>query len=162
MDGCIANFEGYVKQKFGIEYGNFNFEEKVNFWNSFSADDFKNLAPSEHIEYLIDIAKSKFDKIYILTALPSMRKEIAIECMVAKRDWAGIYIPGIQVLFGPLAKDKKYFCKGPNHTLIDDNLQNIEDWTKAGGIAIRNKNTHELIHSADKIKDLIFTSPIEY
>lgn len=51
-----------------------------------------------------------------------------------KVQWTLERFPTIPVFFGPYSTDKWKHCK-PTDILIDDRLENCNDWKKAGGIA---------------------------
>ena len=71
------------------------------------------------------------------------------ESRVAKHDWVNKELPGTQLLLRN-AKHKKDFAS-PTSILIDDRIDNINDWRAAGGIAIHHLNTK---HTIDQLKSL--------
>jgi len=50
--------------------------------------------------------------------------------------WALDYFPDIPVMFGPHSQDKHRHCQ-QGDILVDDRRSNCEEWTRAGGWAIR-------------------------
>lgn len=54
-----------------------------------------------------------------------------------------------------LNSSKYGFCRHSNSILIDDTLKHIEEWRKAGGIAIHHINTQQTISELEKILKLV-------
>jgi len=63
-----------------------------------------------------------------------------------KRIWCKRELGNVKV---NLSRNKKTYAK-PNHILIDDLEENIDPWTKAGGIGILHKNTDDTIKKLKK------------
>lgn len=69
-----------------------------------------------------------------LTAIP--RKGNIPTAEQDKRNWVARYIGNhVEVRIGPYAHDKKNHCT-PGDVLIDDRIENINDWNSVGGIGI--------------------------
>jgi hypothetical protein len=62
---------------------------------------------------------------------------------LGKRLWVKNNIPGTPLVLA--AADKKQNYSGRNKILIDDRLDNIEQWVSQGGIGILHKNTQDTI-----------------
>ena len=71
------------------------------------------------------------------------------ESRVAKHDWVNKELPNTQLILRS-AKHKKDFA-AKNHILIDDRIDNIQDWRDAGGIGIHHVRTK---HTIDQLKVL--------
>ena len=92
----------------------------------------------------------------MLTAIP--RGNDVYEAFHDKIRWMDKYYPGVEVHFGPYSQDKQDHCKTANDILVDDRLDNCEQWRSKGGIAVRVTKDNqsaltELQSVFDKIKD---------
>lgn len=77
----------------------------------------------------------------ILTAVPATGKKPA---KVGKEQWVKRELGSFVNCIITEAKLKQQYA-GPNCILIDDMVKNCDQWTKAGGIAIRHINTKDTI-----------------
>lgn len=100
---------------------------------------FKDLEPMPDAQELLGFVRSMCCELIVLTALPiHVEMEYAIE---DKKAWAAKHLgPDIEFRVGPHAVDKQYHCENTDDILIDDNLKNIGQWQKAGGVGIYHVN----------------------
>lgn len=77
----------------------------------------------------------------MLTAIP--HKNDMPDVFQDKFDWMHEYYPGVRVNFGPYSADKWQQCH-PADILVDDRMENCEQWRSAGGIAVRVTSDYDL------------------
>ena len=94
------------------------------------------------VESAVVLSQKKNYELRFLTAVP--RDNDFPWAFNDKIDWIRRYYPNISVWFGPYSKDKPKWCTD-NSVLIDDKLQNIMGWDRAGGIGILHRNTEQTL-----------------
>jgi 5'-nucleotidase len=142
MDGVVADFDGYVKSTFGFENKpNVRFTQDE--WEQIIAHNpriYRTLSVLDNAEQIIQAVKdlaSKHDyDIRFLTAVP--KNNDLGWAFWDKIEWIQEHFPGIPVWFGPHSTDKQHHHQSGD-ILIDDRLQNIEEWRGVGGQAILHK-----------------------
>lgn len=92
----------------------------------------------ELVKYCQQICDINDGTLQFLTALP--RKNDIPYAIYDKVQWADRFFPGIPVFFGLFSPDKQNYCKGDNYILIDDRLDNCQQWINQGGLAHQYKN----------------------
>jgi hypothetical protein len=143
MDGVIADFE----KRYDSLYGNLSQEDRrskfrSNFVHFIQTEQFASLElmpdGRELITALenIDIPK----EILSSTAYQEVYETISMQ----KARWLATHNVSWKQNFVP-GKAHKYKWATPNSIIIDDTLSVIEDWEKAGGIAIHHKNTEQTL-----------------
>lgn len=144
MDGVLVDFDkGYFEltgHKLDGEHRN-----DEHFWdpiNEAGYDFWINLGWTDDGKRLWNYIKKYNPE---LLSAPSRQQD----SRVAKHDWVKRELPGVQLILRS-AKHKKDFA-GPNCILIDDRVDNVNDWRKAGGIGIRHVSTK---HTIDQLKVL--------
>ena len=142
MDGVIVDFnKGYHQltgQKLDGEHRNDTY-----FWDPINAagyDFWYNLEWMADGKQLWDYIKDYDPK---LLSAPSNRPD----SRVAKHDWVNKHLPDVKLILRN-AKHKKDFAAS-DAILIDDRIDNVEDWIRSGGIGILHTSTKQTI------KDLI-------
>lgn len=109
---------------------------------------------------LVDLARKFRDNynwnLKILTAIP--KDNDMPWAFYDKILWQQEHYSDIPVMFGPYSKDKHLHCL-PNDILIDDRIDNCNDWTNAKGIALRVHNNFEEILST--LKKLLIQTQIQ-
>ena len=148
MDGVLADFDKRFKDlnpehlsaaqyqtKYGIEkFWNFIDEEnKVKFWVV--------IPWMPDGKQLWDYIK---DKQPTLLSAPSRKPASRL----GKRLWVKNNIPGTPLILA--AADKKQNYSGRNKILIDDRLDNIEQWVSQGGIGILHTSAQDTIQQLKK------------
>ena len=145
MDGVLVDFDKGYFDLTGIDVSN-KFINNKNFWdpiNKAGYDFWINLEWTKDGKELWDYIK-KYKPI-ILSA-PSKQNDSRI----GKNDWIKRELPGTHIILRS-AQHKKEFAS-PSSLLIDDRIDNIIDWEKAGGIAIHHTSTLDTIKQLKKLK----------
>jgi hypothetical protein len=144
MDGVLVDFDKGYKQLTGEDLSG-EHRNDTNFWdpiNKAGYDFWINLewmGDGKRLWKYIEKYKPK------LLSAPS-REEVS---RVAKHDWVNKELHGVHLILRS-AKHKKDFAT-PTSILIDDRLDNIQDWRDAGGIGIHHVSTK---HTIDQLKVL--------
>jgi hypothetical protein len=144
MDGVLVDFDKGYKQLTGEDLSG-EHRNDTNFWNPINKagyDFWINLewmGDGKRLWKYIEKYKPK------LLSAPS-REEVS---RVAKHDWVNKELHGVHLILRS-AKHKKDFAT-PTSILIDDRLDNIQDWRDAGGIGIHHVSTK---HTIDQLKVL--------
>lgn len=146
MDGVLADFITGIESADFLDkplvteqdYDN----NKVSFINKRL---FRNLPPMEGMLDLIDFIKQHNLPWEILSAAGlTENRNLAV---YDKTAWIREHVcPYVAVTCTANGKKKAIFAK-PNRVLIDDRLDNIEAWEKAGGIGILHKSVAETIET---------------
>jgi hypothetical protein len=131
MDGVVADFDGHAKTAGKQDgQGKPKYNELDRAW-------YASMPATEGAKDFYDAAK-KLGVVKFLTG-PIMNPD----CFSGKADWVMKFVPeaGRNIL-GDLiiahSKDKQYLAK-PRRILIDDRIQNINQWIAEGGIGIHHK-----------------------
>jgi hypothetical protein len=148
MDGVLADFDKRFKDlnpeklsaaqyqtKYGIEkfWSFIDEENKVKFW--------VGIPWIPDGKQLWDYIK---DKQPTLLSAPSRKPASRL----GKRLWVKNNIPGTPLILA--AADKKQNYSGRNKILIDDRLDNIEQWVSQGGIGILHTSAQDTIQQLKK------------
>lgn len=152
MDGVIIAFDEYISSRYGKSFRQMSKEEKTRLWlTDFKAEWFKEMGLRHDALDLVNYTRQNFVHKRILTALPNRRHDLALASMYAKiesiHETIGHDIP---VTFGPLAIDKQNHCGGKKFILVDDNEQNILQWSRKGGIAVFHTDTKSTIEKIEE------------
>ena len=148
MDGVLADFEKGVRDQIG---GVFDDDR----WPELPDDFFLNLEPMPDAKKLWSFI-GKYDP-FILTAIPrSSRGAIAKRAAKDKarfmKRWFGVSEDRI---YPVKRKNKKNFAKdgrdGRPNLLIDDHLQNCQEFKKSGGLGVHHKSSSKTISELKNI-----------
>jgi hypothetical protein len=139
MDDVTADFKSYAIRVLGepSEYTGRWSEEQ---WAKLAENErlYRDLDKTPGADLLIDFCREFSSKnswdLKFLSAVP--KGNDMHWAFYDKMLWAIVFYPDIPVMFGPFSKDKHVHCK-PGDILIDDRESNCNEWTAAGGIAIR-------------------------
>lgn len=149
MDGVIANFEKRYTERYGhISEQVRRKEFRGNFDDFIATEQFVTLELMPDARQLIttldniDIPK----EILSSTAYQEVYETISDQ----KRRWLATHNISWPQNFVP-GKAHKYKWATPTSIIIDDTLSVINDWEKAGGIAIRHKNAFDTLEDLDFI-----------
>lgn len=140
MDGVLADFDGHARTLFSKsvnpETGMWDPEE----WRKLSKvpNLYRHLPLMPQARELYNLAM-RFQnelnwRVAVLTAVP--KNNDVKDAFQDKFDWIAEHFPNTRIYFGPYSKDKQTHAK-PGDILVDDRLSNCQEWTDAGGIAIR-------------------------
>lgn len=149
MDGVIANFEKRYTERYG------HISEKVrrtvfreNFADFIATEQFVTLDLMPDARQLI----TALDKIDITKEILSSTayQEVYETISMQKARWLATHNITWKQNFVP-GKAHKYKWATPNSIIIDDTLSVINDWEKAGGIAIRHKNAFDTLEELEFI-----------
>jgi 5'(3')-deoxyribonucleotidase len=136
MDGVVADFNEYAFRVHG--FGS-EVEYPDNLWNQIARNPrlYRDLKKTPYADDLVNFcrtfAKDRNMELYFLTAVPKSNK--LHWAFYDKVMWGQTYFPDVPVHFGPFSKDKQFHCK-QGDILIDDRIQNIDEWNRVGGIGI--------------------------
>ena len=108
---------------------------------------FAKLPKMPGMDELINHIKDSGEYWEILTATGNVNRAVVAK---DKNKWIREHVdPGVLITCTIKGKDKAVFAK-PNHVLIDDRLDNIQAWIKAGGIGIHHRNAQQTIQNLTK------------
>lgn len=138
MDDVVADFKGYAQHILGYPFNEQILDEVE--WNKVKLNQrlFRDLNLTVDARQMMsDIGKylelNKHISIFFLTAIP--RNNDCPWAFYDKVIWANRFFPNIPVLFGPYSRDKYKHCKFKTDILIDDRIENVNEWISAGGTA---------------------------
>lgn len=139
MDGVIANFEKRYVERYG------HVSEQVR--RSVFRDNFKDFIATEQFATL-DLMPDGRELISYLETLDvpteilssTAYDEVYETISMQKNRWLNTHNVTFKGNFVP-GKRHKYKWAQPDTIIIDDTFSVIEDWEKAGGIAIHHRNT---------------------
>ena len=146
MDGVLVNFDqqfqeltGMMPREFESKYDSNKFWEEIDnagvgFW--------RGMKWMPGGEALYNRA-SQFD--HVLLSSPS-RSEVS---KIGKRLWRRDKTPDTKLILARSYNKRKYAA--PNHILIDDREDNIQQWKDAGGIGILYKSAEQVNAELDKL-----------
>jgi hypothetical protein len=153
QDGVLADFDLYKKTHLSSEAQT----DDDQMWAEIKqiSGFYRKLKATPYARKLWDAIKLCGSDRCILTALP--RKSTMPDADTDKRLWVNDNRSTVfggdkpTVKFGPYSKDKHKHAE-PGDILIDDRLDNIEQWIAAGGIGIHHtgnvEQTIRLLHEA--------------
>lgn len=136
LDGVLADFEGYGKKIVG-------FRPAERGLVKYNRPDWARISKNKRLYSELNVlpgalnfvfqckqlsAAHNFD-IRFLSAIP---QDLPVNWAVwDKTQWVQKYFPGIPLFLGPYSRDKWKHCT-PGDMLIDDRLDNIQDWKEKG------------------------------
>ena len=148
MDGVLADFEKAIEDQIGGKFDDGR-------WQELPDDFFLNMEPMPDAKKLWGFI-GKYDP-FILTAIPrSSRGPIAKRAAKDKerfmKRWFGV---SSNRMYPVMRKNKSNFARdgrdGRPNLLIDDHLQNCQEFKKAGGIGVRHKSAAKTISELQNI-----------
>lgn len=131
LDGVMADFDRHAR-----EQGKYAADGKLK-WDELDYQWWSTMPACDGAQEFYDAVK-KMGIVRFLTA-PVLHEE----CFSGKAAWVQNFVPERgkrmmkEIIICPGA-DKHYLAR-PNHVLIDDRENNINDWIAAGGIGIHHK-----------------------
>jgi hypothetical protein len=159
MDGVLADFEGWAVETFG-SVKQWKSEIDKPDWGRFTEypDIYAILPPMPDAMDLyngcVELMGDR-NRVQILTALPNRARAAFPDAAKHKIEWAKKYIhPSIRVHFGPFAQDKQYHKQHPNDVLIDDMIQNIDQWNAVGGCGILHTSAANSLKELKELKKI--------
>ena len=137
MDGCLTNWDGAVKDLVGYTIDWDDPDEKKN--KVYKAID--NAGPDfwSEMQWLPDEVGGRALWNVLQPFRPTLLSSPGqfLYAERGKREWVSSQVPGTTLI---LSKDK-YLYAERDAVLIDDMVENIEAWQKAGGTGILHKDT---------------------
>ena len=139
MDGVVADFDTFASDLLGRKIGwhQSKFDLTGEEWEKLTTVDrlYYQLPLMPDATKLIAYVRSLSTRFHVqfLTAVP--RRTTMPDAKADKQAWVDKYFPGMKMDIGPFSHDKQKWCS-PGDILIDDRPSNIEEWMRAGGIAI--------------------------
>lgn len=157
MDGVVADFAagcekivGYRLDEYGVYYPNDDWKKIQKHQRLFR--DLPKFPGGDKMVYLAREFRDKLDwNLLFLTAIPHSND--FPWAIIDKIEWAKDYYSDIPVHFGPYSREKYKHCK-PNDILVDDRIDNCDEWRKVGGIAVR-VDYKKYDQSLDQLKDIL-------
>jgi hypothetical protein len=138
MDGVLCNFEKRYTERYGeLTDKSRRTTFRSNFDDFIKTKQFETLDPMPDFDHLVTFLNSLDIPKEILssTAYDEVYDDISAQKRVWLKEhsikWPANFVPG---------KRHKYKFATPNSIIIDDTYSVIEDWEKAGGIAIWHKS----------------------
>jgi hypothetical protein len=138
MDGVLVDFNKGYEKLTGVKLNN-EYRNDNNFWDPINNAGYEFWIK---LEWMSDGKKlwSYIEKYRPeLLSAPSRQ----IDSRIAKKHWAERELPGTNLILRN-AKHKKDFAS-PTNILIDDRIDNINDWRDSGGVGIHHINTDDTI-----------------
>ena len=128
LDGVVADFDAHIEATGKRD------AQGRNKWNELDYDWWAKMPPAPGAREFFNEAK-KLGEVRFLTA-----PVLSEDCFAGKAAWVRKFVPeegksALKRLIMASSKDK-YYLAGPDRILIDDRLENVEAWIKAGGIGI--------------------------
>ena len=144
MDGVLVNFiKGYYELTGRDISGQYHTDKK--FWEPIDkagVDFWLNLEWTPDGKALWDYIKKYNPE---LLSSPSIQND----SRVGKAKWVEKELPGVHLILR--SAEKKQEFAAPNTILIDDRESNIEQWERAGGIAIFHTSTADTINQLKQL-----------
>lgn len=144
-DGVIADFDGYVRAKFGKRVS--DFQPKGTFWQALTHHDthvekfFRNLPKMSDADALMTfLLAGSFKSVKILTACGYTPKDAKEQ----KVEWYAEHYPGVECIVVSKSPDKAEYAH-PYSILIDDREKSIDPWRAKGGIGILHTSAEDTI-----------------
>ena len=145
MDGCLVDFERGYEELTGI-YLRGEFQKGDDFWDPISK---AGVGFWAGLKWMPDGQKLwDYIKQYKPNLLSAPSREESSR--IGKHVWVKNKIPGTKLILR-YAKQKKELAT-PTSILIDDRIENINDWESAGGIGILHTSTANTISQLKKLK----------
>jgi len=144
LDGVLVDFsKGYLKLT-GIDLAG-QFRKDKKFWDPIDKAGHNFWV---NLEWMADGKKLwEYIKKYNPDILSAPSRED--DSRVGKHDWVKREIPGAHLILRSMEHKKEF--ASPDSLLIDDNMDNINDWKKAGGLTIHHTSTEETIKQLKKL-----------
>lgn len=152
MDGVLADFNGLAAQVLNADSKE---KQQASQNGKWSETDWKKLrdfpglyrklSKTDIADDLVDLARLFRDNLnYTLSILTAVPKNNDVpDAFHDKIEWIQEHYPDLRVRFGPYSTDKqKHAQKGD--ILVDDRKDNCDQWSNAGGTAIRVIETDRL------------------
>lgn len=143
MDGVLADFDKFVFDNMGRTFDHQSGPSDTVMWDFLKTveDMYYILPPTPYAKELWDAASSVGCPVKVLTAIP--RRTSMPQAEEQKRRWfvkhSDLFGENVDVNIGPFSRDKWKHAI-PGDILIDDRIDNINDWaSKGGGVAIYHK-----------------------
>jgi 5'(3')-deoxyribonucleotidase len=144
MDGVIADFELGYKELTGIDL-QVEKPEGEEFWNPIAR---AGVAFWAGLKWMPD-GQQLWD--YLKPLQPDLLSAPSREqsSRIGKAVWVKHKIPGTKLILRYASQKKE--LASPNSILIDDRIQNIEDWESTGGIGILHTSAANTINQLKKL-----------
>ena len=155
LDGVLADHDKQA-QYYGVKTEkDANSDSGIQYDITDYPDAFFRTMPKMHdFDFLARfIYEQDKDHVHILTAVPK-RRTSALSVFDEKRDWVREHLPhiktrNINIVF---REHKQFFAKEHAHAiLIDDNMNNINEWRHAGGIGIHHVAASSSVMQAEAV-----------
>ena len=128
LDGVVADFDAHIEATGKRD------AQGRNKWNELDYDWWAKMPPAPGAREFFNEAK-KLGEVRFLTA-----PVLSEDCFAGKAAWVRKFVPeegksALKRLIMASSKDK-YYLAAADRILVDDRKENVDAWTKAGGIGI--------------------------
>lgn len=161
MDGVLADCDQFIQEYFGQHYYELGGDYVWQHMTHKVPNIFSLFNPLPDIDKLVQSVlefESKYGYyIGILTAIPKPTGHL-ITAAQDKEQWIRKYVHPTFPVHSVLGKElKRQYVFSKYDILIDDHINNINDWTKAGGYAIHHssKDMNSTLEQLEHIKTLL-------
>jgi hypothetical protein len=147
MDGVLTDFvsrfeyfSGMSPDEYNTQYGD------VKFWNLID----KKIGEGfwSGMEWMVDGKQLwTYIKKYNPTLLSAPSNDSTSR--LGKKQWVQKHLPKSKLILSKASEKKNY--SGKSHILIDDRMDNIQDWRNEGGIGILHTSTTDTIQQLKKL-----------
>lgn len=160
MDGVLADFEKGVREICGIDAYSLNVRRPAGYdellWAKVREADhfYDRLELLPGAKEMFDAVRSAYgDRCEILTGIPKPYKGVKTAAE-DKISWMRRLLSEDIVMNIVYREEKKNYCKGPDHILIDDMVKTIKQWDDLGGTGILHVNSEETMKQLKKLNIL--------
>lgn len=137
-DGVIVDFEGYFRDKLGKRHA--DYERKSEFWEEVKRLNriepvFESMGFLPHAWLLVDVCKTLFKEVKILTASGGVPKDAPTQ----KINFYKKHYPELECIVVENSVDKSLYA-APGVILVDDMPKSINPWVEKGGVGVLHKS----------------------
>ena len=141
LDGVLADFDKFVLTHLGRTFDHKSGPQDKEMWDYLKSvpNFYLQLEPTPYAQDLVELSYQNSADVQVLTAIP--RRASIPSAEQDKIDWVKkvFHSMNLKVNIGPYSADKWKHAK-PGDILIDDRIDNIQDWvTKGQGVGILHK-----------------------
>jgi 5'(3')-deoxyribonucleotidase len=151
MDGVLADFQTTCSEMLGLKIWNTDEGHKLYDLNKrelTAKHMFRQLKPLPDAWKLVDYCLNSGIHTEILTAAGTVNRTLVVK---DKIDWVREHIHPYWIVIPTFKGSQKAAFAHRKAVLIDDRLENIDHWKKAGGIGILHKTADKTIETLESV-----------